>query len=802
MRSSRRLFATALYVVGFAAVLLLSGMFLHGARAQQKSESLNSLEKQARAALSITTGEIHLHGLVAPVEVLRDRWGVPHIYAQNTHDLFFAQGYVTAQDRLFQMEMWKRAGQGRLSEVVGASALPRDIAARLLRYQGSMQAEYASYAPDTREILKAFTDGINADIREVTSAGGPGLPIEFRLAGFAPEVWKPEDCLTRMATLAVTGNAPEELANAQLVSLLGAQRATDLEDFDPATTLDPAAGEDLSGLSPALIRGFTGTDTRIDFPEKFQGSNNWTVSGKLSQSGKPLLANDPHRVIALPSLRYIVQLVAPGWNVVGAAEIALPGVSIGHNQDIAWGLTVFPVDQEDLFYEQLNPKDPLEYKTASGWARMRTEQETFRIRGGTSVTKTLKFTQHGPVLWEDGKRALALHWVGTEPGTAPYLTGLSLDRAHNWKEFLAAMARWKTPPENFVYADRAGNIGVQSAGLTPLRGRGNGLLPAPGWAGYEWRGFVPFDQLPRQYNPARGFIATANNKTIPANYPYKVGFSWSTDRIARIRQVLGEARDARQKLTVEDMARLQNDVVSSPAQEIVRVLAASPAAKDPAAKLLLTWNGALTRDSAAGALYEVWLGKLYGALVKMISPNQKGASIYMGADAIARLLAHPSEEFFGANAEAKRDQMLHDTLDAAYAQMQHLLGPDSSAWSWGRLHTMRFRHVLDPIGNLAAFLEPAPVPRPGDGTTVDATWNRMDNFDQLGGASYREIFDLSDWDHSRAVNVPGESGQPGSPHYLDLLPLWRDGKYFPLAYSRQAVEKQAAGKLELLPEKK
>jgi penicillin G amidase len=512
------------------------------AAAQRHKVSTDQFAEKARAALSTTTGKLQLPGLQGAVEVLRDRWGVPHIYARNQHDLFFAQGFVAAQDRLFQMELWKRAGQGRLAEVLGPSALPRDIAARLLRYRGSMEAEYQSYAPDTREILVAFTDGINAYIRRGLAANGPGLPVEFQMAGFRPEYWKPEDCLTRMATLSVTGNAPEELAFAQLVSLLGPKKAAALQDFDPPTTLDAPADEDLSGLSPSLIAGFVGTDSRIEFPANFQGSNNWTVSGKMTQSGKPLLANDPHRTIALPSLRYIVHLTAPGWDVVGATEPALPGVSIGHNQDIAWGLTVFPIDQEDLFLEALNPRNPNEYRTATGWATMRVEREVFYIKDGEDVSEELKFTVHGPVLWQDGKRALALHWVGAEPGTAPYLTGISVDRAHNWQEFLAAMARWKTPPENLVYADRNGNIGEESAGLTPLRKKGNGLLPVPGWADFEWAGFVPFSQLPRQFNPQREFIATANNKTIPPNYPYKVGFVWSADRIARIEQVLDGAR--------------------------------------------------------------------------------------------------------------------------------------------------------------------------------------------------------------------------------------------------------------------
>ncbi|MFZ0638880.1 MAG: penicillin acylase family protein [Candidatus Acidiferrales bacterium] len=792
MRSSIRWFTIVLTASIFSQPTYLR------AAAQRPKVSTDQFAQKARAALSTTSGKLQVPGLQDAVEVLRDRWGVPHIYARNQHDLFFAQGFVAAQDRLFQMELWKRAGQGRLAEVLGPSALPRDIAARLLRYRGSMEAEYQSYAPDTREILTAFTEGINAYIRRGLAPDGPGLPVEFQVAGFRPEYWKPEDCLTRMATLSVTGNAPEELAFAQLVSLLGAKKAAALQDFDPPTTLDVPAGEDLSGLSPSLISGFVGTDSRIEFPETFEGSNNWTVSGKMTQSGKPLLANDPHRTIALPSLRYIVHLTAPGWDVVGATEPALPGVSIGHNQDIAWGLTVFPIDQEDLFLEELNSENPNEYRTATGWATMRVEREVFHVKGGKDVTKELKFTVHGPVLWQDGKRALALHWVGAEPGTAPYLTGISVDRAHNWQEFLAAMARWKTPPENLVYADRNGNIGEESAGLTPLRKKGNGLLPVPGWAGFEWAGFVPFSQLPRQFNPQREFIATANNKTIPPNYPYKVGFMWSADRIARIEQVLDGARDQKHLLSVENIAALQNDAVSLPAQSLIQVLASSPAANDPAAKLLTGWNGDLQMNSSAAALYELWLRHLRTAMIEQIAPNAQLAPIYLGADTLAGLIAHPSAHIFGNDPAAQRDKIVHETVAAAYAEFQSL-GSGSSTLTWGRLHTVLFRHSLDQLLDLKSLLDVGPFPRPGDGTTVNATAFVPQNFDQIAGASYREIFDLSNWDHSEAVNTPGESGQPESPHYQDLAPLWRDGKYFPLAYSRGAVEQVTMDHLELLP---
>ena len=519
----------------------------------------DSLQSRAQAALSVLHGTVKVAGLEQPVNVLRDRWGVAHIYAQNQHDLFFAQGFVAAQDRLFQMELWKRSGQGRLAEVLGPSALQRDINARRLSYRGDMKAEYESYSPDTKQILEAFTAGINAYIESRMVAGGPGLPLEFQLAGFNPEPWKPADCLNRMAAFSMTGNAFDELEHAQVLSAVGADAASLLFDFDPPVKLDRAADTKLAGLSPALLHNLVGSDTRIEFPRHpAEGSNNWTVSGKLTRSGKPLLANDPHRVTAEPSLRYMVHLVAPGWDVIGAGEPGLPGVALGHNQNIAWGFTIFGLDQQDLYLEELNPANASQYKTPRGWETMQVRKETFGIRGGKSVEVDLKFTAHGPVLWEDGKRALALRWVGAEAGTAGYLGSLAVDRAQNWLEFEAAMPRWKVPSENIVYADRAGNIGEHSTGLAPLRKTWTGLLPMPGSGDYEWSGFVPNAELPHDYNPRQGFIATANHKMIPEGYPYKVGYSWAPPyRFQRVTQVLQQAR-AGKKLDVGDMQRLAN----------------------------------------------------------------------------------------------------------------------------------------------------------------------------------------------------------------------------------------------------
>ncbi|MFY9562304.1 MAG: penicillin acylase family protein [Terriglobales bacterium] len=788
-----------------------------------QNEPAHDLAAAANRALAVISGKLKATGLQQPVEALRDRWGVAHIYAQNQHDLFFAQGFVAAQDRLFQMELWKRAGQGRLAEILGPAFLARDVNARLLRYRGDMKAEYESYSPDSEAILTAFTDGINAYIASLTAPSGPGFPVEFQLAGFSPDAWRPEDCLNRMAAFSMTGNAFSELEHAQAVALLGAEKGSILFEFDPAVTLDPAPGADFAGLAPSLLQNLIGSDQRIEFPARApEGSNNWTVSGALTYSGKPLLANDPHRVIGLPSLRYMVHLVAPGWNVAGAGEPGLPGVALGHNEHIAWGFTIFGLDQQDLYLEELNPADPLQYKTENGWQRMETQHEKFRVKKPASAAEirndivqdpadpsstdvVLKFTRHGPVLWEDGKRARALRWVGSEPGTAGYVASLAIDRAQNWEQFESAVARWKVPSENLVYADTAGNIGEHSAGLAPVR-KWTGLLPVPGVGGFDWTGFVPVGELPHSFNPKEGFIATANHKMIPDRYPYNVGFEWASPyRITRIRSVFADAKKHNHKLTLPDIAFMQNDITSLAAIEFQKLLQLTPLKNDPSLRSFLGWDGELKRESPEAALYEVWLEQIRVALADRFSKGKttplqalSGRFQEMPPDSTLRRLKNPEQNLFGDDPVALRNQLLAATLHSAREQLSKLLGADASQWSWGKLHVVRFRHALDQQPGAKDLFGLGPLPRPGDEYTLNATGTN-DSWEQVSGASYRQILDLNAWDRSWVINTPGQSGQPGSSHYSDLMQLWDVGRYFPLLYSRKAVEGETTDRLTLEP---
>lgn len=729
----------------------------------------------ARASLARIEGDIQLPGLESEVEVLRDAWGVPHIYARSVDDLFFAQGFVAAQDRLWQMEMWRRVGAGRVAEIVGPEAVERDRLARLLRYRGSMDEEWASYHPEAKRIVSAFVRGVNAFIER--RRGDP--PVEFRLTGIEPEPWTPEVPLLRMAGYPMTLNAYDEVELALDAARYGVEEANRRDDPDPPHPLRVPEGLDVSKVPPALLdvlaAGYGGTP-RPPVLDRYRGwivsaeegraaagSNNWVVAGSLTATGKPLLANDPHRAIRLPSLRYLVHLVGPGWNVIGSGEPALPGVAIGHNERIAWGLTIVGIDQQDLFVEEVNPANRNEVRWNGRWMPLRVEVDTIRVLGEPPRVVELKFSRHGPILYEDTAhhRAYAFRSVLAEPGTAGYLGSLRLDQAETWEGFLEAMRAWKVPSENMIYADVDGNIGWQAAGLTPLRNGWAGRLPVPGTGRYGWTGFLPTDRLPREHNPERGFIATANHNIQPDGYAPVLGFDWDPPwRYRRLVEVLTEQIRRDEPFTIADFQRLQHDVYSSRAAEALDALRGWTGLTpeiERARTWLLQWDARMRRESAPAALYRAWRDTL--------DP---------------RVLEEDAER-------AARDSLAQAALAAAVARLEREQGADRRAWRWGRMNVQRFPH---PLG-VSAF-ELAAVERNGDATTVNYAG-------QWGGASYREILDLSDWDRSVATSAPGQSGQPQSPHYGDLLPLWAEGRYFPLPFSREAVETKTARRLVLRP---
>jgi penicillin amidase len=762
-------------------------------------ESPEALRARSKTVLAQLEGELKLPGLKEPVEVLRDRWGIAHIYAKNQDDLFFAQGFVAAQDRLFQLDLWRRIGLGETAEIFGEEAIEADRFARLMLYRGDMAAEWASYAPDTQAIATSFAAGINACIDSL----GEKLPIEFQVLGYRPKKWRPEDVLARMSGIIMSGNWQREIARAQLVAKVGLEQARRLSPTDPARDWAPDPDLDLSAITLDINRGYAAATRVLKFSPIPTESNNWVIDGTLSASGKPMLASDPHRALALPSLRYLVHLHAPGWNVIGSGEPALPGVALGHNERIAWGFTIVGTDQADLYVEQTNPADPRQYKVGDRWEPTRVVREKLRVRGRGEVPLELRFTRHGPVIHQDEKRnvAIALKWAGSEPGGAAYLASLSVARARNRQEFLAAMARWRIPSLNFVYADVDGDVGWVAAGAMPVRKSWDGLVPVPGAAGkYEWQGYLPVRELPQSFQPQSHWLATANHNILPEGYQHQVAYDWAAPhRFLRIKERLTASR----KLTLEDLQSIQHEATSLPAQALIAMLKKVdvPADLSPYARLLTRWDGVLSRETAAGALYAVWLQELQAALFNPRMPPELRTDRLdlRSITVLLNQLTEPEAAWFGAEPVGARDELVRGALAKAVARTKKLLGDDPARWNWGRLHTAPFAHPLASMGPAyAKAFSLTPVARPGDVSTPNNT-RHDDDFRQVHGASYRHVLDLADWDRGWATSTPGQSGQPGSPHYDDLLPLWAEGRYFPLAYSREKVESVARHRLQLRP---
>ena len=748
--------------------------------------------------LAQLNGEIKLPGLKEPVEVLRDRWGVPHIYAKNADDLFFAQGFVVAQDRLFQLDLWRRMAVGELAEVYGIDAFGADMFARKLRYRGDMKAEWESYSPDTKQIATAFTNGINAYIKHVDTK----VPVEFGILQYWPKKWQPEDILGRMSGIIMSRNFSDEVVRARLIDKLGLEKVRQLLPTDPHRDFAPAPGLDLKGIDSTILRGYQEALSGLKFKPSKTESNNWAVSGKLSASGKPMLASDPHRAITLPSLRYLVHLNAPGWNVIGAGEPGLPGVALGHNERIAWGITIVGTDQADIFVEETKPGDGTLYKVGDGWEKMKVVVETIHIRPFAKGEIELRFTRNGPVLFPDEKnnRAYVLKWAGSEPGGAAYLPALAVSRAQNHKEFLTALERWKIPSLNFMYADKDDNIAWVAAAATPIRAKHDGLLPVPGNGGYEWKGYRTVKDLPQDFNPKSGWLATANHNIIPPGYPHEIGYEFAASyRFDRVKANL----DGKTKLTLEDFQRIQHDDVSIPGLKLAKFARAmqfsNPDFHDRA-RMMEKWDGRLSRDSHEAVIFAYWLPELQKAVYGRHVPKDlvKEVAGKSGLPTLFKALENPDETWFGKDPEATRNRIVQKSFVDAVLRLQKD-GRDIKTSRWGELHTVTFRHPLASMhADYAKAFNLGPFERTGDGNTPNNT-RYDDNFQQLHGASYRHVFDLADWDKGMATSAPGQSAQYGSPHYGDLAPLWAKGEYFPLAYSRKKVEEVTKNRLLLIP---
>ena len=772
---------------------------------------------RAEPSSAVRHHPLDVPGLAAPATILVDQWGVPHIQAASQRDAFFLQGWNAARDRLWQIDLWRKRGLGLLAASFGPAYAEQDRAARLFLYRGDMTAEWAAYGPKAQGRAEAFVAGVNAYVGEVR-AGRLPLPVEFKLTSSQPDLWQPQD-VVRIRSHGLSRNAPSEVARAQVACAAGLDADLLRRKLEPAWTtkvpagLDPCvvpadvlhdyelATRDVEFAGPGPLAVKTDSQALAELADRgaAEGSNNWVISAARTATGRPILANDPHRALGVPSLRYLVHLKAPGLDVIGAGEPALPGVSVGHNEVIAFGLTIFAIDQEDLYVYDLNPANPRQYRYGGVWEDMQVVHETIPVKGAAPREVELLFTRHGPVVKTDGKHAFAVRTVWAQPGTSAYFGSIEYDDAKDWPTFYADMSQWGAPSENMIFASTAGDIGWIGAGRAPIRPNWDGLLPVPGDGRYEWKGFLTADQLPSVHNPAEGWFASANEMNLPAGYPAaerKVGFEWSDpSRITRIKQVLG----ANGHVSLADSMNLQMDATSPEACRL-KALLAPLSSTDPDAALGLSlikaWDCREGVGSAATAVYEEWAVKhLSDAVIDAFapkSPHLAGGTL----DAVVTFL----EAAKAATAAQRQDVMLASLAKAVQA-VRTRLGDDPAAWRWGAMHHASFAPAVAPLADasLAGQMTVGPLEVRGSASTpAAATWNPK-LYTAISGASVRLDMDVGDWDNSVAVNTPGQSGDPYSPHYRDLFPLWAGGDYFPLVFSDAAVEAAARDIYDLTP---
>ncbi len=768
-------------------------------------------------------------GLDKPVEIIVDQWGIPHIYAGTVRDVFFAQGWNAARERLWQLDLWRKRGLGRLAENFGPAYVAKDRAARLFLYRGDMDAEWAVYGPDARAWTEAFVAGLNAYVAKVRGGEAP-LPVEFRLTDTQPELWDAAD-VVRIRSHGISNNAESESIRMRTASAGGLAADGVRRKLEPDHALALPDGLGLSDIPADLLADYTLGTKEPEFvapgapppqsaatPEladsaASQGSNNWVIAPSRTATGRPILASDPHRVLVAPSIRYVVHLDAPGLAVMGAVEPHLPGVTLGHNAACAFGITIFPADHADFFVYALNPENPRQYRYGDAWEEIRIVTERIAVKGEAIREVELAFTRHGPVLKTEPQknRAFALRTAWSEPGTAAYFGAARYQTAGDWQTFRAALQHWGAAPMNFVYADVAGNIAWQPAGFIPRRKGWDGLAGAPGDGRYEWDGFIGQDELPTLLNPARGWIQTANELNVPADHPaigLGIGFEWADPGRA---ERIAEALDANDRMTLAQSAALQMDVVSRSALrgiELLRGLASPAPDVQRAIDLLTGWDGEETLASAPAAIAEVWLSKHLGRTIARRATTGAAAEIIAAATpshyaAVTWLqtAGDAPESGLGPDPAAARREILLESLASALAELRQRLGPDMAAWRWGDLHHAHFVPAAAAFGDAAmkAKLSHGPVPIPGSAFTVAAATYRMDDFAVTNGASVRMVMDVGEWDNSLIINTPGQSGDPESPHYSDLFPLWAKGDYVPMLWSRAAIEAAAEQVIELVP---
>jgi penicillin amidase len=797
----------------------------------QPPRPLRLLRPLLRLAVPKLDGTEHLDGISAPVEILRDRWGVPHIYARTLADASFAQGWVHAQDRLFQMELSRRVAAGRLSELFGAVAFDTDRLLRTVGLHRAAEASLRALSDEERVVLDAYARGVNAFLERHPRR----LPVELVLLRHRPEPWRPLDTLGWVAVMAwgLSTNWDTELVNAAVVAKLGPVRAARLKgeyahahpiivhDRDHAALYERALAE-FRALGDWLPRsGIAGM------------SNNWVVDGEKSTTGKPLLANDPHLSLQMPSIWHEVHLCTPEAEAAGVALPGAPGVVIGHNRELAWGFTAALPDTADLYIERFD--DQGRYEHRGEWRVPEVRTEAIRVRG-EAVARRVEVisTVHGPIVTRLSPlatlrepHALALKWMGHQPNRI-VRASIEMMRARTVGEFRSALGWFSAPSMNVVYADRAGHIGYQLCGRVPLRAPGHeGRTPVPGWSGdFEWRGEIPADELPHAENPPEHFFASANNRQVGASYPHWLGPDLMNGH--RARRIV-ELLTAKEKLSADDFARMHVDLHCTPAIAFTRLLVeetakllAEPTLQprrrlaERALERLRGWDHVLLPSSVEATIYEL---TLFFAQKRLLEPLL-GAALtesVMGVGfhpvlspvvigwldrtqlTVQEIFLGDEREWFGTRS---RQSLLADALADALDWLVKEYGGSLDGWTWGRIHPATFHHPLGTQKPLDQIFDRGPFPYGGDTNTVwQAAFVPRLPISSDGGftASWRQIVDLDDFDRSRAIHTTGQSGHPGSPHYDDFIAPWLAGEYHPMLWTRAAVDAHVEARQELTP---
>lgn len=821
----------------------------------------------ARSSLPTYGASLTVGGLLDEVTIYRDEYGVPHIFAKNLNDAFFAQGYVHAQDRLWEMDLSRRAVQGRLSEIFGESYLEADKFLRTVGFYRAAEDSIPIYPPDIATMGEAYAAGVNAFIAQADK-----LPLEFTILGYRPDPWTVTDsaAIGKYMCWVLGGNLKTELLNLALVDKLGLEKTSELfpvyPEDGPIMSVVPFTGfDETAGLRGAMGLGravaeapardaagrFTAAPEVVarllDVVEKASlglgpadslglGSNNWVVAGRHAATGKPLLANDMHLEIKQPSIWYQNHLVAEGLlNVTGVMFPGCPGVIVGHNERVAWGVTNTGPDVQDLYIERPNPDNPYQFEYDGVWEPAAVYREEIRVKGqDVPVEFEVLVTRHGPIITEvmapsrkdagedeadgegqeDGEDEgpslppLSLRWTALDP-TCELMAVLGFDTARNWDDFRAALEWFECPAQNFVFADVDGNIAYRSNGRIPVRSEahvraGCGLVPVPGWSSaYEWVSYIPWDELPSLLNPPAGIVVTANHRVPADDYPYFISASWAPPyRAASIWQELY----GRTGLTAQDMQAIQMDNKNLHAARLAGVLTAaiggsagSLSTREKAAwDILAEWLASGPEDLASSPAPTIF-HTLFREAIRATFLDELGEELYdryMGAGSPsntldAMLLAGESPWFddvtTAGTVETVSDVLLR-AFQSTVAKLTDQLGGDPASWEWGKVHTVTFDHPMGSVAALRPFFNLGPFPTDGSGTTACAKGFGTGSFEVQSGAPWRFVADLADLDHCYDVVAVGISGQPFSPHYADQMELWLTGGYKVMRYDRAEIE--------------